>query len=378
MSGEEAGFRAGDPIDRYLAALAEKLAGQRDADDLVAEMEDHLRESTEHLIQDGRSLEDAQRAAIRRFGDPDLISHALLAGRGRRRLADPVTVTRWPFLIAELLLITAGLALAASAYAYWQPCGLPVTSTGGSQATGPHIVTDHVFHSFGIPRECLGRSDTVAAIPAATALVSDILETFAYAALGLAWLIFVTAQPWLPVTRILAAVPAVLSLVEAAARTLLARPPDGDILGMGIVLGFLFDRFVMPTVLLMLMFCLGMLLSVLLISDDQLSDRGLNWPGHSSRTRHSTMPWGTYLTRTYLLFLVALAAEPIHNWLMTLSILGVFFGLDEETPSAAANYLIAIGIAGPALLSIVVGVVWRRRGPAAARSWTARGEAITR
>ncbi|MFZ1412391.1 MAG: permease prefix domain 1-containing protein, partial [Micropruina sp.] len=68
-----------DPISNYVTELAATLKGQRDATDLVAEMEDHLREAAESLILSGRPVILAQEAAIMRLGEPQLVARALLA-----------------------------------------------------------------------------------------------------------------------------------------------------------------------------------------------------------------------------------------------------------------------------------------------------------
>ena len=73
--------RAPEPVDRYLDRLFDLLAGTgtrgRRA---LAEAEAHLTESVDALMREGRSPEDAAREAIARFGTPESVARAVLAG----------------------------------------------------------------------------------------------------------------------------------------------------------------------------------------------------------------------------------------------------------------------------------------------------------
>ena len=57
-----------DPIDEYSAAVRSELAGVPGTDDLVAELEDHLRAAADKLMDGGRT------------SDPD---PRVVGGRGR-------------------------------------------------------------------------------------------------------------------------------------------------------------------------------------------------------------------------------------------------------------------------------------------------------
>jgi hypothetical protein len=66
-----------DLIDGYLEELRRRLHWRDDADELVAEMEDHLRTATEDLVRDGLDRADAERAVLGRFGEPVRVAREL-------------------------------------------------------------------------------------------------------------------------------------------------------------------------------------------------------------------------------------------------------------------------------------------------------------
>ncbi len=68
------------------------------------------------------------------------------------------------------------------------------------------------------------------------------------------------------------------------------------------------------------------------------------------------MPWGVYLTRTFLLFFAATSAGFAHVLAEYFTLALVFYTSYEIVPPGM-GYLAAIGIAGPALVSLVIGVV---------------------
>jgi hypothetical protein len=90
-------------IDGYLDSMRSNIRWRRDLDDLVAEMEDHLYSTTEHMLARGTDLVDAQRATLARFGDPTVLA-AAYASNHRGGIAVPTTFTRR----AGLLAIIAG------------------------------------------------------------------------------------------------------------------------------------------------------------------------------------------------------------------------------------------------------------------------------
>lgn len=66
-----------DPIQRYLKKLERDLwlRGLRDPE-VLAEIESHLLEAVEHAQASGLSLEEAQHAALTRFGDAKIVAYA--------------------------------------------------------------------------------------------------------------------------------------------------------------------------------------------------------------------------------------------------------------------------------------------------------------
>ena len=78
-------------IEEYLERLGLEVAGRPDADDVVAEVRDHLYTAVADRVEAGDRERDAERFALERFGDPALVARSLhRAGdgpRSRRRTA---------------------------------------------------------------------------------------------------------------------------------------------------------------------------------------------------------------------------------------------------------------------------------------------------
>ena len=82
-----------DLIDRYLSSLQDSLRWHRDVDDLIVEVDDHLRCATDALVAAGHDPHTAQRQVIARFGDPILVSRSFaLTSHGG--IAMPTRFTR--------------------------------------------------------------------------------------------------------------------------------------------------------------------------------------------------------------------------------------------------------------------------------------------
>jgi hypothetical protein len=86
-------------IDGYLDSMRSNIRWRRDLDDLVAEMEDHLYSTTEHLLARGADVVDAQRATLARFGDPTVLA-AAYASNQRGGIAVPTKFTKRAGLLA--------------------------------------------------------------------------------------------------------------------------------------------------------------------------------------------------------------------------------------------------------------------------------------
>lgn len=65
-----------DLIDDYTARLGLLLRWRPDADDVIAETEDHLRTAVERLVRAGTEPNEAQRLTLERFGSSDLVARS--------------------------------------------------------------------------------------------------------------------------------------------------------------------------------------------------------------------------------------------------------------------------------------------------------------
>lgn len=80
-------------IDEYLVALRDRLAWRHDADDIVAEAEDHLRSAVAVADSTHGDLLAVQRRVLERFGDPAVLAHAF-ASTPEGGIAMPTEFTR--------------------------------------------------------------------------------------------------------------------------------------------------------------------------------------------------------------------------------------------------------------------------------------------
>ena len=80
-------------IAAYLRELQYSVARLPDASDIVAEAEDHLYETAERLVRDGRTPTDAEAEAVAQFGSAALIAR-VCAIESTRGAAVPTTRTR--------------------------------------------------------------------------------------------------------------------------------------------------------------------------------------------------------------------------------------------------------------------------------------------
>ncbi len=98
-------------IDAYVASLRRRVRWRPDVDALVAEIEDHLYSTVERFEAGGIDTDLAQRAALERFGDPDLVARAY-ASAPNGGLAVPTRSTRtagtFAILSAVLWLVVIG------------------------------------------------------------------------------------------------------------------------------------------------------------------------------------------------------------------------------------------------------------------------------
>lgn len=102
-----------DLIAVYLAELRRDLRRRRDVDDVVAEVEDHLREVAEWHVERGMDPSSAQRHALRQFGTSTLVARAFAQQDHGRGIAMPTSSTRRSGLLWLLtaLLLAPGVIL---------------------------------------------------------------------------------------------------------------------------------------------------------------------------------------------------------------------------------------------------------------------------
>ena len=101
-------------IDGYLETLHRSIRFRRDADDLVAEVHDHLLEAIEILEHRGTGPVAAQRETLERFGDPTVLARAF-ASTPRGGIAVPTEFTR----VSGITSIVSGMLWLAMVGLWW-------------------------------------------------------------------------------------------------------------------------------------------------------------------------------------------------------------------------------------------------------------------
>lgn len=204
------------PIDDYVGALRREVIGVPGFDDILSEMEDHLRESSESMARTGLPIEASERRAVERFGPAAVVGRRVRATHGRSRPVDPAPAPRWPFTIVEVSFLLAALAAAAATYIHWLPC-----DPGGMELTPENFP------------ECWTRMDASTAFPfppgpTDRTPAADALRLIALVLISGAWAFFALIQPWAQRTRLIAALPALAPLALGVETTLLMANPASD------------------------------------------------------------------------------------------------------------------------------------------------------
>jgi hypothetical protein len=117
-----------DPIDAYLATLDRSLRGRPNRGRVLAETEDHLRESADALERSGMPAAAAAREAVSRMGDAEPLRRAA----GGRVAAGAVLVLGW---IAAIGLLSAAVAVRGPGQDGPTP-GAPLLLVVGGMAAG--------------------------------------------------------------------------------------------------------------------------------------------------------------------------------------------------------------------------------------------------
>jgi len=107
-----------DLIDRYLRELGRSLPRARSLGDVLAEVEDHLRESVARLTTQGVETTTAQRVTLDRFGDLTVVARAYATNAGGLAMTTPFTRAAGTiaYLSAVLWLLT-GVTAAVTTWA---------------------------------------------------------------------------------------------------------------------------------------------------------------------------------------------------------------------------------------------------------------------
>lgn len=304
-----------DPIDEYCDVLRDEFRELPGEHELVAELEDHLRERAEALACGATQSEEAERRAVELFGSPELVARRVRSTLGLRRRHEPVTVARWAFPIIELLLLTVALIAATETWVYWLPCDVQTRAAHWDPCA-------HAMEGDGGPNP----------IAAGLRLSAVLLST-------LAWLIFAAGQPWHTATRRLSRVVIALSLAMAL-ETLLTQSAT---LGTG--------WFWAPVV------ALGVEVIVWLtlrwVGLDPLHPR--QGASHESRPRPQ-LPRTIYLVRTAILLFAATGLTRWSPVIVDYFIMAPVSELNFDTPPGT-GYVTAALIGLSALTSMLLGVV---------------------
>ncbi len=176
-----------DLIDRYLRELGRSLPRTRNLGDVLAEVEDHLRESVARLTTQGVEATTAQRVTLDRFGDLTVVARAYATNAGG--LAMTTTFTRAAGTIAYL---------AAALWLFTGVTGALITQADALDQTWSNpavnvLVVLAMIATTTVVAGMLVRSGGVGDVPAFAALALMILATLLMAVAPWAWV--VTAVP---------------------------------------------------------------------------------------------------------------------------------------------------------------------------------------
>jgi len=198
-----------DLIEAYLSHLHRCLGFRRDADDVVAEAEDHLREAVERLCRSGADPITAQRITLDRFGDPMVVARAL-STTAHGGIAMPTAFTR-----------AAGTAALVSAVA-WVLAALALLFEALRAGTGDW------YTLFAIP-VMIAALTTVVALAGLLSRSGGRRDVWTILALALAGLaavmMVVTAWAWVVWTMLIAAA-ALIAVVKARSASVGAGATD--------------------------------------------------------------------------------------------------------------------------------------------------------
>ena len=126
-------------IERYLDELFDRLAGQGAAGRrALTEVEDHLRTAATDAVASGLAVDQAEHAAVTRFGSPAMVARQMRSADGATR-RNRASSAAW--LLAGLALVGLGTAYLVSARRILQPQDCPVLLTSSC------YMRDHLANS---------------------------------------------------------------------------------------------------------------------------------------------------------------------------------------------------------------------------------------
>lgn len=314
-----------DPIDDYCRALRHELGTMPEAGDVVAEIEDHLRETTTMLVVAGTPDAEAARQAVDRCGRPGLVARSVRAIHQHPLDRDPAPVGRWVFGLAECLLLLAAIAAGAATQLHWQPCA--------GDAITPELIQD----------ACLTQMDTSPAFPfipevAERSPAADGLRLAGLALMALAWTVVSILLPWRPRVRWAIALPVLPPLAMAADTLWLIADPTAQPQPWAEAASSMTELLAIPAFVVI----------VFLAAPLDHADR----TGAGRRPPASTS-YGTFRWRAALLLLGVAATSQLRA-VLEYAMIGSISGLNWDTPPGM-GYLAAGCIALSAIASLLIG-----------------------
>lgn len=331
-----------DPIDGYLASLRRELGAIPDADDVIAEINDHLREACSPPTGADADPAKVVEEAIERFGGPAEVAQAVRMERGRLRGSDPIPIHAWIFTIAEVMLILAAVIYGLASWIYHEPCRARFEELG----VAGRVCRDRREAAELAPFPALPVGfDGLTPNPATQCFLVAVLLMAGTLAL------FIPRQPWFSSMRRTASALGALTLVTGAAVVVQLGDPDTRLPWWGLVAAFGVD-----------------LACVCAVGQVWIDPPDLGGTVRSVGRTPRPITFTRYRRRASLILVSAAGAGGIH--LTQLPLLGPLaaitdavrngLGLEWSLPLWVLYQAHTVMIAAPAVLSLLLGRSGRR------------------
>jgi hypothetical protein len=189
----------GDLIGAYVVALRQRLSWRSDLDDVVDEVEDHLREQCDRLVSRGADPADAQQETLRRFGELGIVAGSFseaatgapaLPTRGTRAagFAGAAAALFW---LASIL--TAGLGgftdtlhpWTVERYWIWAPCTVLAVALTLWTMAGALVRVGHLHTRSGVTAVAVTALVTLFLVPMTWAVLPAMVAAALVALLAL-------------------------------------------------------------------------------------------------------------------------------------------------------------------------------------------------